>query len=458
MLLCLSLSLCVITGCNDNNKTYSEDTIVDNKVELTPYSQEKADIENGLQSYLKITPQVKRIPDYNPKSSVDGNNEWENISAITFDGVTINGLKTKVFAYIGYPEGASEDSKVPAMVLVHGGGGHAYAEWIKKWTDKGYAAIAFDNTGYFPSEAGKGIAGREEDPEAFWDYGLMGDFLEEGYTDAPKDSSMNDVGMPINEQWMFNAIAQTILAHNILRSDEKVISDKIGITGVSWGGVITALTIGYDTRWAFAIPIYGSGYLDEALSYLGISFMSPESKALWLAQDRFNKINFPVLWMGWNTDIAFSYNSNSKSYLDTKNNPKTVLSMINGLGHSHRAAWNSETSYRYADWIVNDGNGFAEFQKEPETREISMNFIKPNDAENVSAKIFYIKEKMTYSITGVTESSMDQQWMLAPCNVMDNKITATIPDEAYSYYVELIVATPNGSYTTTSSLVTIELE
>ena len=442
----LCLLFCLIVGCKNNSGANNVDSDI---IETNPYAEMKNKIENDLQAYLNITPAIKHVLSYDPKSSLDAENQWSNIKAITFDGPTINGEKTKAFAYIGYPEGASESNKVPAMVLVHGGGGHAYADWVKEWTNRGYAAIAFDNTGYFPSLEGKGVAGRENDPITFWEYGLYGDFYEVGYTNAPKDSSMSDVGKPIEEQWMFNAVAQTILAHNILLNDSKIDSDKIGIAGISWGGVITSITLGYDTRWAFAIPIYGSGYLDQALSYIGIDFMSPESKALWLAQDRFDKIDFPILWMGWNNDIAFSYNSNSKSYLDTKKNKKTILSMINGLGHGHQCAFNNPTTYRYADWIVNNGNGFAVFESEPVGREISISFIKPNDAQKVTAKIFYITENMTYSITGTTESSMDQMWKLEPCEVNENKITATVPDETYSYYLEIIVTTSEGSYVTT---------
>ena len=36
------------------------------------------------------------------------------------------------------------------MVLVHGGGGTAFAEWVKAWTSRGYAAIAMDTCGQIP--------------------------------------------------------------------------------------------------------------------------------------------------------------------------------------------------------------------------------------------------------------------------------------------------------------------
>ena len=51
------------------------------------------------------------VPSFNPPG--DG----EGVKAITFEGLPFDGKKTKVFAYLGYPEDTSE--KVPAIVLVH---------------------------------------------------------------------------------------------------------------------------------------------------------------------------------------------------------------------------------------------------------------------------------------------------------------------------------------------------
>ena len=144
----------------------------------------------------------------------------------------------------------------------------------------------------------------------------------------------------VENMWMYHAVGQTILAANILRADERVDADKVGVTGISWGGVITSITIGYDNRFAFAIPIYGSGYLNESLAWMKDNFGGAETQELWLAQDNFDKVDMPVLWLCWNDDTCFSINSNSKSFLDTiKNNPETRISMINKMMHSHGCGW-----------------------------------------------------------------------------------------------------------------------
>ena len=72
--------------------------------------------------------------------------EERNIRAYFLDSVQ----DTKVFAFVGIPEGASAENKVPGIVLVHGGDGTAYYEWVDFWVKRGYAAIAMDTEGRMP--------------------------------------------------------------------------------------------------------------------------------------------------------------------------------------------------------------------------------------------------------------------------------------------------------------------
>ena len=61
-----------------------------------------------------------------------------------------------MFAYYATPGtlagDTSRDSNLPAVVLVHGGGGTAFREWAELWAKRGYAAIAMDLAGHRPVE------------------------------------------------------------------------------------------------------------------------------------------------------------------------------------------------------------------------------------------------------------------------------------------------------------------
>lgn len=408
----------------------------------------------AIQSFLQKTPVVTPMPAYNPDShpSVD-KNEWANIQAITYDGAAKDNRKTKVFAYMGFPEGASASSKVPAVVLVHGGGGHAYAEWVKLWTDRGYAAIAMDTTGFFPSAQGKGIAGHEADNASLWHFGLYGDFAQSGYVNAPNNDEMASSSKAFDQQWMYHALAGTILAHNILAADSRVDASKIGITGISWGGVITSLAIGYDTRYAFAAPIYGSGYLDVSHGWEGPIFSKADTKKIWTAANRFDKVRMPVLWMGWSNDIPFSVNSNSLSYDDTKK-AGAILSLKIHWGHSHGMGWQPQEIYRFADSVVKNGPTLTTVATEPKGRSFSFTIQKASDATRVTAQACYLTKKLSYSSKKPGEwPTIDSTWKSVDCTIEGNTVTGTLPSTAAAYYVELTTKTPAGSYITTTRFV-----
>jgi pimeloyl-ACP methyl ester carboxylesterase len=81
---------------------------------------------------------------------------WEEkgLTALFYDSMPWKAKPTKVFTYIGLPKKA-DTGKVPGVVLVHGGGGTAFAEWVRVWVRRGYAAIAMDLEGHVPGSKDK---------------------------------------------------------------------------------------------------------------------------------------------------------------------------------------------------------------------------------------------------------------------------------------------------------------
>ena len=69
------------------------------------------------------------------------------VQAVFLKGVNYKDNETRIFGYLGCPKDASINNKYPGVVLVHGGGGTAYKEWVKQWVDAGYVAFAIDYQG-----------------------------------------------------------------------------------------------------------------------------------------------------------------------------------------------------------------------------------------------------------------------------------------------------------------------
>lgn len=392
-------------------------------------------LQSSFEKIKETVPKVKFIEEYQP----DG--EFSGIDAITYESVPYNNMRTKIFAYLGIPK-ATNGEKLPAVVLIHGGGGHAYACWVKMWNDRGYAAIAMDTTGYMPSKKNAGSREGAEDSDC-WTHALTGVFVEEGFVPSPLNDRMRTTDQPMENQWMYHALASVILAGNILRINPCVDSDKIGVTGISWGGVICSLLIGYDQRFAFAVPVYGSGFLGDGLSDLNKILSRPEVNDNWCAERNFDKVNFPVLWLAWNDDDCFSIQPNSLSYSKTAlNHSNTRLSIQNQMYHSHEHGWNPGESYMFADAQIHGGAEFPKITVQPHGRRFSFPVECGRGVRITRATGYYICEPMVYSKFdkyGFGEYSfMKQYWQSLNCDIQDNNlISGVFPDNCVSYYIEI---------------------
>ncbi|MBQ4561302.1 MAG: dienelactone hydrolase family protein [Clostridia bacterium] len=386
---------------------------------------------------FRIDPDVEYFPEYDCKGEYNGIC-FHRIKAITYNGAMYKGKPTRIFAHIGFPENTQKP--VPAVVLVHGGGGHPDDVWIKKWNEHGYAAIAMSTDGFFPCQPMPLCEGHGSECMV---HKLVHPFHKEGYIETPGTTHIADSDIPIKDQWMYHAVASVILANNLLHRDERVTSDRIGICGISWGGIIAAITIGYDPRFAFAIPIYGSGYLGCGHSGLDKIFNVPGTQK-WYAEKRFDRVKIPVMWLCWNDDCCFSVNSNSMSYQDTKQgNSNTCLSMIHNMGHSHSCAYTPKESYWFADEVL-AGNRIPEV-----TAEYAGNTVKYScSVKTKSIRLFYITEKMTYTNRekhGLRNTFMEQDWQIVDLDPDKNQ--ATLPDNAVGKYTEFTLE--NGIVLTT---------
>lgn len=383
----------------------------------------------NIEDCLSMIPKVEYISTFDPKPSTG----WEDVKALWYEGAPYKGKQTKVFAYIGYPK-MKAGEKVPAVVLVHGGGGHAFAHWVKIWNERGYAAISMDVDGYIPNAEWKGLVGTEGQGYDKYTQELYDELEDENYILGPGNDEILTTDLPQEEQWIYHAVVDTILAHNILIGDERIDSDKVGITGVSWGSVITSIAIGYDTRYAFAIPIYGSAYLEYADTKVCRAFKQQQVREMWGAANRLKNANFPILWMCGLYDNAFCSYSNSLSYADTKKKG-SVLSIQESLIHSHVDGWSREESYRFADSVLKEKSGFVEVMREPTGfGEIHVPIRVPEDIENLTVRVVYFTEDFQFN----EKSQILNKAKTVPAMLERNLVRASIPKEAYSYYVEFV--------------------
>ncbi len=299
---------------------------------------------NGAPDLLQKIEQLGSLTEAPQIYPAKGSKTSDNPRAIFFDALPWKGKSTRSYGWLGLPE--STESKVPAMVLVHGGGGSAFKEWVERWNDKGFAAISIAVEGQTDSKVDN------DEGKKIWQ--------RHAWAGPSRVGIFGDSNQALADQWMYHAVSQTILAHSLLRSLPEVDSSKVGLMGVSWGGIITSIVMGIDSRFAFAIPVYGCGYLNEADNHYKGAL---ENNAIylngWEAGLRLNKAKMPALWFSWPGDKHFPMEILKKSYL--KQTGPNMVSMVPDMGHGHRPAWSRPESYAFAQEIVKKGNTWCQY-------------------------------------------------------------------------------------------------
>jgi dienelactone hydrolase len=267
-----------------------------------------------------------------------GSRATDNPKAIYFDALPCKGKNTRSYAWLGLPKKTA--GKVPGVVLVHGGGGTAYKEWVQHWNRNGFAAISIAVEGQTDRKVSK------EGQKKAWE--------KHQWAGPSRVGVFGDSNKELKNQWMYHAVSQTILANSLLRSLAEVEDEQVGLMGVSWGGIISSIVLGIDQRFAFTIPVYGCGYLNEADNHYKPA-LSNNNVYLngWDAGHRLSLATMPVLWLSWPGDKHFPMEILKKSY--DQCGSENMVSLVPNMGHGHGPAWSRPESYAFAKSVLENG-------------------------------------------------------------------------------------------------------
>jgi dienelactone hydrolase len=225
----------------------------------------------------------------------------DGVEAIWYDGATCQGRPTRVFAWLGRPRRASI-GKLPAVVLVHGGVGTAFDDWVRLWTSRGFVAIAMDTCGCTPTPEGM---------PRNWNY----PWPRHEHAGPAGWGGFERVDDPVGDQWMYHAVACALRARTLLGQLDYVDPARIGLTGISWGGIIACTVAGVDSRLQWVAPVYGSGFLARAPL---AGKVPPHMREKWLAMwdpSRFLAgAKMPMLWVNGTNDPVFPLDAQQLSY------------------------------------------------------------------------------------------------------------------------------------------------
>ena len=338
----------------------------------------------------------------------------KDVTAVFYEGLPWHKRPTRVFAYYGVPK-AESGTQVPGMVLVHGGGGTAFDAWVRLWNSRGYAAIAMDTCGCVP-------------------IGSYGKWQRHATGGPPGWGGFDQVEEPAEDQWTCHAVADVVLAHSLLRSLPGVDPERIGVTGISWGGYLTCIVSGVDARFRFAVPVYGCGFLGDNSTWLPqFQKMGAEKSGRWLGQWDpsvwLRRSTMPMLWVTGTNDFAYPMDSLQKSYRIAQG-PHTLCIRVR-MPHGHGGAGeNPAEILAFADQHLRGGQPLARIVGQG--RDGEQVWVTFESASPI--------ERAELNYTCQTGRWQDRKWETAPAKIdlAAHKATAALPPGVKVYYVNLI--------------------
>lgn len=340
--------------------------------------------------------------------------EWkaDGMETLFYETLPWQGKPTRAFAYVGIPQHAPGE-KVPAMVLVHGGGGTAFADWVRLWNKRGYAAIAMDTCGSLP--------GGEHAKRPRHEFG-----------GPPGWGGFDQIDQPVEDQWTYHAVADVILAHSLLRSLPDVDANRIGITGISWGGYLTCIVAGVDNRFRFAAPVYGCGFLGENSTWKGALDGMKERGQKWLQlwdpSVYLPNAKMPFLWVDGTNDFAYPLDSVQKSYRVTPG-PHTLTTILR-MPHGHGGPGeNPEEIHAFANSFLKGSAPLATIEKSGHDEKTAW--------ATFSAPKPILKAELLFTKSDAVEWK-DRLWETAPAQIEGSKVSAVLPEDAKAWFLNVI--------------------
>lgn len=283
-----------------------------------------------VDSLKRSVPQMKWVSQERP------------VWSLIYEGERYVGRQTEVFAFYASPKtlgSAQPGQRFPGVVLIHGGGGTAFAEWAYLWAKRGYAAIAMDLAGMRP-------------PEPEWDENgafKRADQSEKSRTKlhngGPNQShaeKFDSIGGDVSDDWPFHAVASVIRAHSLLRSFPEVDAGNTAVTGISWGGYTTCLVASLDDRFNAAVPVYGCGFLHEGESVQKPSIDKlAERRMDWVREydpgSYLHRCRVPMLFVNGTNDVHYVLDSYMKSYALVPGEKQIRVQVK--MPHGHSSGW-----------------------------------------------------------------------------------------------------------------------
>ncbi len=322
--------------------------------------------------------ELSKAPSFRDSGFEDS--KYEGMRDIMVSGYGPKNTKAEFFAYVAMPTTPKPEGGYPGIVMVHGGGGTAYPQYVKRWTDYGFAVIALDWYNRRPTPVPGKVPGESNVPRKELEGGTRNDLQAN--------------------------VANMVLCNSLLRTWPDVNPDKIVLVGLSWGSWYGAMVTSVDKRLKGIVEIYcGDIRLKDAR----------------LINGRFlHAAKVPMYWVASTHDQNVTLESLTAAFNEC---PTTVTkSFVIKLPHSH-VGFLFDSCPRMA-------RHFMDPDKVPSLPVLGKPAVKDGvvSAEIKSVGLGMGKALLCYSCSSKEEKRHLWKWESMPADVNGNVISAKIPE------------------------------
>jgi dienelactone hydrolase len=356
------------------------------------------------------------LDDYlkNPPKMTWGEKVNSFVQEVYYEGEPYQGQPTRVFAYFGKPQEAeSSNDKFPAILLIHGGGGKAFAEWVERWAKRGYFALAMDLNGQGANKPLPDGVSIFKHTEIFRDFAIEdGDY---------------------KNMWTYQAIAAILRGHALLIAQKEIDPNKIAVTGISWGGYLTCILAGVDNQLQVAVPVYGCGFLHENSAWKENWFdkMTPEHRNRWVSlfdpSSHLGRATMPLFFVNGTNDFAYPLDSYEKTYQLPKGDVTFSITLRRPHGHIF--------TFKEVDTFI-DSIILKNVKLLPKVSAMKLSDDQKSVSVTFESEIPITKAELAFTTdTGIYTN---REWKTIPAKINGNTIFAELPTSAPTCYYILI--------------------
>ena len=220
-----------------------------------------------------------------PNASAEGH--LVHCYQVRFTSHLWHGQPVRIFGFYAAP--ADVSSKVPALLLVHGGGGYGTLGRVVEAAGHGFAALSID------------LPGKGTNREKFSRSTGPDMTVPQIFATSPA----------VSDSYLYHAVLAQRRAVTFLCRRPEVDPKRIGLVGASWGGATGLLTTSTDRRVKCLVDIYGSGFVRGGSCWAGYfaHHLSPAQFDTWEANYDASRyladIHVPVLGITGTADGCY---------------------------------------------------------------------------------------------------------------------------------------------------------